>query len=386
MHASKNQEMKNDLNSILASSDLTVDKMLRMNWTDFVNTNANEVMWTGQTGFGKEWVETEVIVAELLARIENSESLLSLATRGFPDIDKILFPVNGKRVRMIMLEENKDQPQNKTLTEAQIKKVSTPLVEVNAKEFVITVYVSDKLMRQSVVNIANYIMDEIVKAYENTAHEIILNGDTKTGTGNINIIDWNTSALPWWAKSDLLAFDWARKVAIDKGATVDAQNNLELSVIRKARAKMGIKWVNPGDVVMVVEQNAYFDLLNLSEVETMEKFGASATVKDWVLASIDWMKIIPREELGLTLANWTISATEENNVYSQIALIHTPSLLAGNTYGLTTELSRYAEEKTTGMTGSVWFAMWWNDEQNNNRATSPVALIVNINSTEEESV
>jgi len=47
------------------------------------------------------------------------------------------------------------------------------------------------------------------------------------------------------------------------------------------------------------------------------------------------------------MANGTISATEENNVYDQAVLIHAPSILFGNTYGLSLEESRYAEEKTT---------------------------------------
>ncbi len=385
MHANKDAEMKKDLNSVLNQDNLTVDQLLKMNGADFLQTNANEVMGTGQAGFGKEWVETEVIVAELMDRIKNSKSLLAYARAWFPDNDTILFPVKGKRVRMVLLNENTEQPQNKTLTSSQVKKVGTPLITVTTKELIITVYFSDKLLRQSVIAIANYIMGEIFEAYEKSAHEIILNGDTATGANvNINIIDGNTSALPDGGKTDLLGFDGARKKAISKWAVVDAWNNLDLVVCRKARAKMGIKWVDPDKLKWVPSQWAYFDLLNLTEAETIEKFWDAATVKNGKLVAIDGIEIINREELWLTKADGKISATPSNNTQEQMVLIHVDSLLYGNTYALTTELSRYAEEKTTGITGSTWIGLGWDDEQNNDRPTSPVALIVNIGVTDEE--
>ena len=378
MHANKSEEMKKDLNEVLKNDNVTVDQLLKMNWNDFMQTNSNEVMGTTQTWFGKEWVEKEVIVTEILERIKNSKSLLSFAREWFTDNDKILFPVKGKRVRMVLLEENKDQPQNKTLTSKQVKKVGTPLVEVNTKELIITIYFSDKLLRQSVLAIANYIMGEIFEAYEKSAHEIILNWDTAT-TNNINCADGNIETdLPDWAKTDLLGFDWARKTAIQKWATVDAWGNLDLIILRKGRAKMWIKGMDPDKVKLVPSQWAYFDLMNLTEAETIEKFWDTATVKNGKLVAIDWMEIINREELTLTQADWTISKIPENNTAEQMVLVHVNSLLYGNTYALTTELSRYAEEKTTGITWSTGIGLGWDDEQNNERSTSPVALIVNI--------
>lgn len=378
-HIARNADKKADFNKVIASSWLTVDKLLSMTWEEFVKTNANEVMNTTETGFGGDWVEKSVIIPEILQRAKDSKSLLAYIKSWYPDANDIIFPVQWKRTRMIVLEENKDQPQNKTLTSQQVKRLATPIITIHSKEFIITIYVSDKLMRQAVVNIANYVLDEIYVAYENTAHQIILNGDVATADNtNINIIDWDVDNLPWGAKSDLLAFDGARKTAITNGSTINALANLDLSVIRQARAKMGIKGINPTNLKLVVSQGTYFALLGLTQVETIEKFGASATVTNWVLSAIDWIEIISREELGLTLANWTISEDTGDNVYDQAVLIHTPSMLFWTTYWLVLEESRYAEEKTTGYTGSVGLAAWWDNEQNNDQPTSPCVLIHNI--------
>jgi hypothetical protein len=55
-----------------------------------------------------------------------------------------------------------------------------------------------------------------------------------------------------------------------------------------------------------------------------------------------------------------------------------PSVIVGIRRGLTTELSRYAEDGTTGVTGTARVAVTLDNTQNNTLATSPSALIVNI--------
>lgn len=141
---------------------------------------------------------------------------------------------------------------------------------------------------------------------------------------------------------------------------------------------MGMKGLNPSDLVMVPDMQTYFELLNLTEAETIEKFGDAATVKNGVLTALDGIEIVNREELGLATATGEISATAGNNVKGQIVLIHAPSLNIGIRRGLTTEVSRYAEELTTGITGSARIAVTFNDVQNTTQPTSPVALIRNI--------
>lgn len=89
-YIAKNAEMKADFAKL---SNESVDKTLNMTVGDFLRTNSNEVMNTGASGYGEERVQNEVLVAELLDRIENSQSLLSFATRGFADANDIIFPV-----------------------------------------------------------------------------------------------------------------------------------------------------------------------------------------------------------------------------------------------------------------------------------------------------
>lgn len=257
--------------------------------------------------------------------------------------------------------------------------MGTADITLTAQEFVVTVYFSDTLLEDSVIDIAEYVTEEIVAAYDNTVHQVLLNGDVDTGANtNINIIDGNTSALPDGNKTDFLKANGARKFAIDNSGTVDAGGAFVLEDIRLARAKMGMKGLDPSKLRLVPDVATYFKILGFTQAETIEKFGDAATVKDGVLVAIDGIKIINREELLQATATGEISATGSNNVKGQVAIIHMPSVHIGWRRKLSIETSRYAEQRETGITGSTRFAITLDNTQNNTIATLPASLIVNI--------
>ena len=375
-------EMLKDFESLMKTSgeNRTVAELLKLSGEEFLLTNANEAMTTGQAGFGLEFIEASVLSNELIERISNSDSLLAKAMTHTMNANVQKFPVRGARIRMIGTTESNSLPGTTPgVDSAQVKKAGTAELTLTANEFVVTVYFSDTLLEDSVVGIAEYVTSEIVAAYERSLHEVVLNGDTDTGAStNINIIDGNTSALPDGNKTDLLKANGARKVAIDNTATVNAGAAMVLEDIRSARALLGIKGLNPADLVLVPDQSTYFKLLNLSQAETVEKFGDAATVKEGRLVAIDGIAIVNREEILKATATGEISATGSNNTKGQMALIHLPSLHIGFRRQLSVETSRYAEQRQTGVTGSTRFAVTFDNTQNSTQASLPAALIVNI--------
>ncbi len=368
-----------DLNKILAEKNTTVEKLLNMNALEFVQKNANEVLGETNTGFGKEWVEEVILSSELIERLQANGSLLVGATIKLMQGKSLEIPVKGKKVRMTLSAELLNAPTGGATNADQIKKLATPTITLNANEMKITVYYTDTLLEDSVVAMAEYVMGEIADAYETSIHEVLINGDTAIGPNvNINIIDGDTSALPSGNKTELLGADGIRKLAFVNSATVDAGGNLAVENIRSARAKMGAKGLNPDQLALVPDLQTYQDLMNLTQVETIEKFGDSATIKNGRLVAIDGIRIVNREELLRATANGKISATPANNTKGQIAIVHMPSVVIGIRRGLTTELSRYAEDGLTGVTGTARVAVTLNNVQNNTLPTSPSALIVNI--------
>ena len=372
-------EMKKDLNGLFAEKNLTVDKMLNMNVSDFLNTNANEVMSSDQTWFGKEFVQEVVLSSELIERLQANGSILAKAIVKQMNNKWMRIPVRGSKVRMKLSRINDDAPTGWAKDTKQIKKAWTAEITLNSETMTITIYYKDEWLEDSVINVWEYVLNAIADSYDTSIHQVLVNGDTATGNlVNINIIDWDTADLPDWDDSDIFLADWIRKTAIGKMTTVWAGWNLSIENVRSARAKMWVKWLNPANLALIPDTQTYFDLMNLTEVMTMEKFWDSATIKNGVLTAIDWIEIIYREELTLATATWEISATPANNVKGQIAIVHCPSIYVWIRKGLTTELSRYAEDLKTWVTWSARIAITLDDTQNNAEATSPCALIVNI--------
>lgn len=381
MHVNKKGgEMLNDFSAALKNSGetLTVRQLLDMTGESFLKTNANEAMSTGQAGFGAEFVQEVVLSSELIERLQVEGSLLEGATIKTMTAKTLDLPVRGAKIRMVGTAENPNAPTGGAVA-GENKKAKTAQVSLEAKTLIVTIYYSDELLEDSVINIAEYVMGELTAAYETSVHEIIINGDVDTGANtNINIIDGNTSALPDGNKTDFLKFDGIRKIALTKGTVVNAGGNLALENIRTARAAMGAKGLDPSKLRLVPDISSYFELMNLSPVETMEKFGDAATVKNGVLVAIDGIKIVSREEMIKATATGEISANPALNTKGAMAIVHVPSMIVGIRRGLTTETSRYVEEQLTGVTGSARLALTFNDIQNNKVATAPAALIVNI--------
>lgn len=382
-HVSKTGgDMLKDFEAMLKANgeNRSVAQLLKLSGENFMETNANEAMTTGQAGFGAEFVQTYILEPALIERLSNTDSLAADAMQKTMSAGVNKYPVRGARRRMIGTTESNSYPwATPWVDTAQVKKMGTADITLTAQEFVVTVYFSDTLLEDSVIDIAEYVTEEIVAAYDNTVHQVLLNGDVDTGANtNINIIDGNTSALPDGNKTDFLKANGARKFAIDNSGTVDAGGAFVLEDIRLARAKMGMKGLDPSKLRLVPDVATYFKILGFTQAETIEKFGDAATVKDGVLVAIDGIKIINREELLQATATGEISATGSNNVKGQVAIIHMPSVHIGWRRKLSIETSRYAEQRETGITGSTRFAITLDNTQNNTIATLPASLIVNI--------
>lgn len=381
MHVNKKGgDMLTDFAAALKNSNEThtVSQLLNMTGEEFLKTNANEAMSTGQAGFGQEFVQEVVLSSELIERLNVDGSLLEGATIKLMNSKTLEAPVRGKKRRMFSTVENDSAPTGGAVA-GENTKARTASVSLEAKTLIVTIYYSDDLLEDSVIDIAEFVIGEITASYETSVHEILINGDTATTANtNINAIDGGVADLENGAKTETLLFDGGRKLAFEKSATVDAGGNLAVENIRAGRALMGVKGLDPTKLRLVPSLASYYELMSLSPVETIEKFGDAATIKNGVLVAIDGIKIVHREEMRKALASGKISKTAASNVKGSMLITHQPSVVFGIRRGLTTETSRYAEEQLTGVTGKARVALEFNDVQNNIDPTSPVALIHNI--------
>lgn len=378
----KKTKAEKGVNKMLKNTTYTINEVYKMSFLDFIESNANEAMSSTETGFGKEFVPAEILDSMLVERLDDDESLLSMVNMKRMDGPKVLIWVRGKKIRMVWGVEHDEVPG--TGLAIQRKKARTAELELNAKKLKLTIYFTDELAEDSVIAIGQYVLQELAAAFDTSMHEIILNGDVTLGNlVNINIIDGNTSGaateeVPDGEKSDVIVINnGVREIAITKGTTVNA-GVLDLWDIRLARKAMGVKGRNPNNLKLVPSDDVYQKILGLDEAQTIEKFGTAATVVNGVITAIDGIRIVPREEMRNATATGEISATPANNSTGQMALIHMPSVWVWVRTQFRIESDRDIEAEQTLITGSARVDVIFDDTQNNIKATSPVALIINI--------
>jgi hypothetical protein len=113
MHINKRGgQMLADFETALKNSgeNKTVEQLLEMSVSEFIQTNANEAMHTGNTGYGAEFVESVVLSRELIDRMTDEESLMSHVVIHRMNGKTVDVPVKGARTRMTGQSESTTYP------------------------------------------------------------------------------------------------------------------------------------------------------------------------------------------------------------------------------------------------------------------------------------
>jgi HK97 family phage major capsid protein len=166
----------------------------------------------------------------------------------------------------------------------------------------------EELSEDSAVNILQVIRQELIEGAEKAIEVAILNGDTDTThQDSASIFGGGAPA----ANSSERFWDGLRKRAIQATLAlsgVDAGNNaVEYADIQGAREKMGKFGVNPKELALICSPKGYNQLINLTEVTTVEKYGSAATILTGELARVGGIPVIVseymREDLNATAVN-----------------------------------------------------------------------------------
>ena len=285
-----------------------------------LETRSNEAMTTWQDGYGQNYVPTD-LASQILLTQRDRKSLFSLLPSAYtmPDATRTI-PVEGADNTWYATSETA----NVVGTDVTTSKAGTDDLVLTAKKYSTSVYLSGELDEDSIVSIRPLLVNKFGASYTKLVDQAILLGDVVTaGTGNINSDDGAPTAGTYYLHQDGLI-----KKARTNSKTSDL-GTLDLADIRTMRAQMGVKGLEPSDLVLVVDASTYFKLLGLAQVETAEKFGVSATVVNGTLQFIDGIQVLPLSYLGLTEADGKVSTTPWNNTKGRMVLIHKPSFVHG---------------------------------------------------------
>ena len=241
-----------------------------------------KAMSGGAAGSGQEWIPTG-FSAQLYEKIR-----LQLKVAGlFNDVGMPTNPFKppvllGDAQAYLVPESTSDE----VVTTATMPPTGaqTGAVTLTAKKIAARVRVSDEANEDSLVPMLDILKGNIALATAQAIENALINGDTAGSHMDNDVTN---------AKDCRKAWDGLRKLA-PSGAKVDIATFNE-AALRGIRKKMGVYGVNPASLAWVVGISGYIQMLGLTGVMTMEKYGPAATILQGELAKFDGAPVIVSE-------------------------------------------------------------------------------------------
>jgi len=131
-----------------------------------------------------------------------------------------------------------------------------------------------------------------------------------------------------------------------------ANGAVSIAKLRGLRAQLGSYGLDPADVVYIVNNDTYYDLLEDSVFMTMEKVGPQATVLTGQIGQIGGSPVITTGELA---AKATGAITALTNIAA--LAVYLPNFLAGSQRGLRVDTQDLAAEQARVMVASMRVGM-----------------------------
>lgn len=291
---------------------------------------ADELPHTTQTGFGLEWVPT-LWQNELWRKARQDNVVLPLFRSIQMPSATFELPIQGADPSVYYVPETTDET-DLTLSGSgnpiPDSKVASGKVTLTAKKLALRIGFPVELVEDSIVPILPLYREQAMRAMADAIDNVLLNGDTETGaTGNVNSDDGAPAGT-----AKYLPFNGLRKLGLvtNTANAYDAGGSPTLALMRKLRSLMpGRYGLRRRDLAWLVEDSAYYKLMGMDELLTVDKYGPNATVLSGEIGKIDSIPVLPSAEYGLTEADGKISTTPSNNTKGQLTLVYRPGWVVG---------------------------------------------------------
>jgi HK97 family phage major capsid protein len=248
-------------------------------------------------------------------------------------------------------------------------KIGTGKVQLSAKKFGTRVMFSAELEEDSIIPVLNIYRSQAETAFMEGIDDVIFNGDTETGTTNINS---DGSALG--ATSRYLALNGLRKDTFTNSSNqIDAlAASPTLAMIRRARFLLARTVSGKlGGLRIFVNPETEGKLLGIDEFLTVDKAGTTATAQTGTIGYIDRIPVLVTDQLPLTDADGKVTAAGNAVSRGTLVMAYVPHWVVGFRRRLSNDLSfiPYYDSYVLTMTARMDFKP---------RDTDSAAAIINL--------
>jgi len=304
---------------------------------DALDTKANEVVHTTNTGAWEELIPTNVLNPEILDLIPQYSMLLPKLPWNHGTNMAI-----SEKVALVgeasIFEGNSEWTTGSAYpADPTAPNISTGSITISQGQFKLDVAISRRELNYSIGQLESTVRDRLNRSAARTIDAVIINGDSAT-SGNVNF-DGGTPA----ATSYYLEVDWGiREVAISDSnthnvGTLDDQDFLDmLDLVGDYAAEIG-------NLLFILPRNVYNKALGLTNLKTYDKAENQATILSGILANIYGVDMLVHRDMpALAQATGKVSNTGGSNTVGQFALIYKPAVQYGYGQVVDIELTRVA--------------------------------------------
>lgn len=298
-------------------------------------TRSNEVMHTGNTGYGAELIPASVMSQDFLDFVPAYSSIVGAFAGGFHgrNLPKTLkVPAIGK----LGFHNLASQWTTGAGAAAQgNKRLPTDIVELDQQTFEASVDISDQEIRYSVVDVVALLQSKLAVSAAQTIESYIINGDIVTAaSGNVNSDDGAPAATDYY-----LGADGLRKKFLAAAKDVGSLTFDDLVDVMRS---LGLNAANPADLVFIMNPQTLYTLAKMEDFKFMFNNGAASTIVSGIksIANVLGANVLSSQFLGLTEADGKISVTPSNNTKGGYLCVHKNAVQYGFGKDYTLELYR----------------------------------------------
>jgi len=295
------------------------------------DSDLRKAMAIANTGQGAEWIPTG-FSTQLLASVELQLRVASLFNAVQLPTNPYKMPVQISNAEGYLITEN--TADDGTKIAASTPGTSSP--SFNAIKLAGRVLFSEEINEDAIISMRDFVTSELGKAIGRALEQAMINGQKTTAALHM---DCTAAAKRFTnATNPRLAFDGLRYFALNNAGTTkkDFSNADPTDTLMGNVRQLALKYgVMPSDGAWILSVNTYLKaLFTLTNVMTLEKYGANATVLAGELFKYAGTPVLVSEYLESDLnASGVYDGVTVNR--SSLLYVHRPSFMLGYRGGIT---------------------------------------------------
>jgi HK97 family phage major capsid protein len=308
--------------------------------------NANELMHTGNTGYGKELIPVEVLTQQVIDLVPKYSTFLPTLPgfhgTGLAISQKV--PVIGE---VGFFKGNTEPTTGAQAIPQPSNRLATGEVQINQAPLLADVFITKRELNYSIVDLEALIKQRLAESLARTMESMLINADIETGsTGNINSDDQapaTTFATTGGAADHRLLLDHGlRELAINgSGLTVNA-GALDMTDFIAVMNLLGDLASNPADLLWLFNRSTYNKALTLDAFAKANERGLASTIAGNAISNVFGADLFIARDLLKSEADGKQSATPGNNTLGQFLLFHKAAIQHGYGQPFEIEVTRVA--------------------------------------------